>query len=68
MGRSHSPMSGFLLLERTVDKERKEAIQVTKELVAKFIETRTISPNNFAETFPAIYAVVYATIVTKDKE
>lgn len=61
-------MSGFLLLERPVDKERKEALQVTKELVAKFIETRTISPNNFAETFPAIYAVVYATIATTAKD
>lgn len=47
-----------------MDKERKEALQVTKELVAKFIETRTISPGNFAELFPAIYTVVLDAIAT----
>ncbi|MEG2173305.1 MAG: hypothetical protein RRY29_08595 [Desulfovibrionaceae bacterium] len=51
-----------------MDKERKEALQVTKELVAKFIETRTVSPNNFAEIFPAIYTVVYTTIATTAKD
>lgn len=51
-----------------MDKERKEALQVTKELVAKFIETRTISPNNFAELFPAIYTVVYTTIANTAKD
>lgn len=45
-----------------MDKERKEALQITKELVAKFIETRTISPSNFADTFPAIFTVVYDTV------
>ncbi len=45
-----------------MEKLQKEALQVTKELVAKFIETRTISPNNFGETFPAIYQVVLKTI------
>lgn len=47
-----------------MDKERKEALQITKELVAKFIETRTISPSNFADSFPAIFNVVYATVRT----
>ncbi len=45
-----------------MDKLQKEALQVSKELVAKFIETRTISPSNFAETFPAVYKVVLETI------
>lgn len=50
-----------------MDKERKEALQVTKELVAKFIETRTVSPGNFAEIFPSIYTVVLNTIRPADK-
>ncbi len=45
-----------------MDKLQKEALQVAKELVAKFIETRSISPSNFAETFPAVYQVVLETI------
>ncbi len=45
-----------------MEKLQKEALQVTKELIAKFIETRTISPGNFAETFPAVYKVVLQTI------
>ncbi len=45
-----------------MDRLHKEALQVAKEIVAKFIETRTISPTNFAETFPAVYEVVLNTI------
>lgn len=41
-----------------MDKDSREALQVAKELTAKFIETRTVSPGNFAEIFPAVYAVV----------
>ncbi|MBQ9406675.1 MAG: hypothetical protein IJU37_08090 [Desulfovibrio sp.] len=41
-----------------MDKDSKEALQVAKELTAKFIETRTVSPGNFAEVFPAVYKVV----------
>ena len=41
-----------------MDKDSKEALQVAKELTAKFIETRTVSPCNFAEVFPAVYRVV----------
>ncbi len=51
-----------------MDKERKEALQVTKELVAKFIETRNVSPGNFAELFPAIFKVVYSTVRTEGTE
>lgn len=49
-----------------MDKDCKEALQVTKELVAKFIEARTISPNNFAEVFPAMFEVVHQTICAHD--
>ena len=45
-----------------MDKTHKEALQVTKEIVVKFIETQRISPGNFAELFPAIYKVVLATL------
>ncbi len=49
-----------------MEKLPKEALQVTKELVAKFIETRTVSPANFAEIFPLVYAVVLQTIDDKE--
>ena len=45
-----------------MDKEHKEALMVAKELTAKFIEARTVSPANFGEVFPAIYKVVCDTI------
>ena len=45
-------------MPRGMDKDSKEALQVAKELTAKFIETRTVSPGNFAEVFPAVYRVV----------
>lgn len=45
-----------------MDKGSREALQVAKELTCKFIETRTVSPGNFAEVFPLIYRVVSSTI------
>ncbi|WP_296303368.1 hypothetical protein [uncultured Desulfovibrio sp.] len=45
-----------------MDKDSKEALQVAKELTAKFIETRTVSPGNFAEIFPAVFRVVHETV------
>ncbi len=51
-----------------MDKLNKEALQVTKELVAKFIETRTISPSNFAELFPMVYGVVIKTLSASEDE
>lgn len=45
-----------------MDKESREALQVAKELTCKFIETRTVSPGNFAEVFPIVYEVVARTI------
>ena len=45
-----------------MDKTQKEALQVAKEMMAKFIETRTVSPNTFADVFPAVYKVIYDTL------
>lgn len=45
-----------------MDKDLKEVLQVAKELTAKFIETRMVSPGNFAEIFPSIYRVVFSTV------
>ena len=45
-----------------MDKLQKEALQVAKEMLAKFIETRTVSPNTFAEVFPSVYRVIYNTL------
>ena len=45
-----------------MDKLQKEALLVAKEMLAKFIETRTVSPNTFAEVFPAVYRVIYNTL------
>lgn len=47
-----------------MDKVSKEALQVTKEIVVKFIETGRVSPANFEELFPSIYATVLETITT----
>jgi hypothetical protein len=49
-----------------MDKEKKEALQVTKEIVVKFIETGRISPTNFNEFFASIYVEVLRTI-TEDE-
>lgn len=47
-----------------MDKLRKEALQVTKEIVVKFIETQRISPAGFKEVFPQVYRVVLESIAT----
>ena len=31
-------------------------------MLAKFIETRTVSPNTFADVFPAVYKVICDTL------
>ncbi len=51
-----------------MDKQHKEVIQVTKEIVIKFIETQRISPTNFPELFPAIYKVVKETFDEAQKD
>lgn len=52
----------FIFMNKTMDKENKEALQVAKEITCKFIETRTVTPGNFAEVFPVVYRVVVETI------
>lgn len=46
-----------------MDKVHKETLQVTKEIIVKFIETGRVSPANFQEIFPAVYTVVRQTLV-----
>jgi len=41
---------------------KKQALQVTKEIIVKFIEVGRISPNNFAEHFAHIYQHVLTTL------
>jgi hypothetical protein len=53
---SYKPSGGLL------DKVQKEALQAAKEMLAKFIETRTVSPNTFADVFPAVYKVICDTL------
>ncbi len=45
-----------------MEKMDKEAVQVTKEIVVKFIESGRVSPANFEDVFPAVYRVVRATL------
>ncbi|AGW13244.1 hypothetical protein DGI_1398 [Megalodesulfovibrio gigas DSM 1382 = ATCC 19364] len=45
-----------------MDKLHKEALQVTKEIVVKFIEVGRVSPANLGEVFPAIYTKILHTI------
>jgi hypothetical protein len=45
-----------------MEKDAKEALQVTKEIIVKFIETGRISPANFDQIFPAVYNMVLETI------
>ena len=40
----------------------KQALQVAKEIVVKFIEVGRISPANFAEHFSDIYGEILATV------
>ncbi len=50
-----------------MDKIQKQALQVTKEIVVKFIEVGRISPSNFSEHFSAIYADVVASVMEQEK-
>ena len=45
-----------------MDRIEREALQTTKEIVVKFIETQRISSSNIKEIFPAVYRVVLETI------
>ncbi len=48
-----------------MDQLQKQALQVTKEIVVKFIEVGRISPSNFNEFFAPIYNEVLATIIAQ---
>lgn len=68
------PVDGFLFFTclfqgyaNMLDKDQKEALQVTKELTSKLIEVRSVSQGNIAEVFPTIFNVVYTTILTVSK-
>jgi len=45
-----------------LDKRENLALQVTKEIVVKFVETGRISPGNFTEHFGPIYEEVLRVI------
>lgn len=45
-----------------MDKHAQMALQVTKEVVVKFIEIGRISPGNFGDYFGPIYEEVHKTI------
>ncbi|MDR2161214.1 MAG: hypothetical protein LBO77_03635 [Desulfovibrio sp.] len=49
-----------------MEKDAREALQATKEIMVKFIELRRVSPANFAEIFPEIYRVILNTISCPD--
>ncbi len=51
-----------------MDKTKKMALKVTKEIVVKFIEVGRISPTNFGEHFKNIYKEVLSTIEEGAKE
>ncbi len=48
-----------------MDQAQKQALQVTKEIVVKFIEVGRISPSNCHDIFSEIYSEVLNTIVSK---
>ncbi len=57
---------GFLnIQEKIMDQAQKQALQVTKEIVVKFIEVGRISPSNCHDIFSEIYSEVLNTIVSK---
>jgi hypothetical protein len=49
-----------------VDKLKAQALQVTKEIVVKFIEIGRISPSNFDDFFKPIYREVLTTIAENE--
>jgi hypothetical protein len=48
------------------NKLHKQALQVTKEIMVKFIEVGRISPNNFDQFFAPIYREVLRTITSSE--
>ena len=46
-----------------MNKTETQALQVTKEIMVKFIEVGRISPTNFSEHFATIYNEVLRTVL-----
>jgi len=55
----------FSLIKDTMDKTEQQALQVTKEIMVKFIEVGRVSPTNFPEHFATIYDEVLQTVISK---
>ncbi|MDR2077031.1 MAG: hypothetical protein LBP61_08925 [Desulfovibrio sp.] len=56
-----------------MDKDARDVLQVTKEIIIKFIELHRVSPANFGEIFPQVHRVVRKTVASsseaeKDRE
>ena len=62
--RAERRLSWRILHEAGMEKLQKDALQASKEIVVKFIEGGRVSPANFSEVFPAVYAVVLRTIMS----
>ena len=54
--------AGQTIPDAFMEKDAKEALQVTKEIMVKFIELRRVTPDTFSEVFPLVYGVVLETI------
>jgi hypothetical protein len=48
-----------------MEKLQKEILQITKEIVVKFVEVGRVTPANFADVFPSVYAVVLEAVGTE---
>jgi hypothetical protein len=59
---SHRAVFPFKHRRIGMDKYQKQALQVAKEVVIKFIEVGRISPSNFGQNFDVIYKDVMRTI------
>lgn len=51
-----------------MDQSQKQALQITKEIVIKFIEVGRISPGNCQEFFSQIYHEILQTIQNSGQE
>jgi hypothetical protein len=66
VGQTHFPAGRFFsLIKDIMDKTEQQALQVTKEIMVKFIEVGRISPTNFPEHFATIYEEVLQTVINK---
>ncbi len=50
-----------------MDKIEKQALQVAKEVIIKFIEVGRVSPSNFGEHFESVYNDVLKTVTENAK-